>query len=268
MSAALNDNKTDFDLTTEAGRTANDAFQEIAQSGMDLTKAMADNGATQDELQGALSGTYDDLLEAARGFGLSEEAAEDLTREILGIPDNVDIDTWMDDQAERQAQDTKRALDNIPRSVNTTVTTTYTSRGNPGSTFAGSQSQNRRGFATGGYTGDGGKYEPKGIVHGGEFVTTKEKTARYRPVLEAIHNGTYQLPGYAGGGYVTGAQYIPAPYEPSANARANGAGVGSRGWNGPPVQIQAIGLEAHAVAAETGAVFDHKARTMTAGYHR
>ena len=105
-------------------------------------------------------------------------------------------------------------------------------------------------------------------MHRGEFVTTKEKAARYRPVLEAIHNGTYQLPGYAGGGYVTGAQYIPAPYEPSANARANGAGVGSRGWNGPPVQIQAIGLEAHAVAAETGAVFDHKARTMTAGYHR
>ena len=205
MSAALNDNKTDFDLTTEAGRTANSAFQEIAQSGMDLTKAMADNGATQDELQGALSSTYDDLLEAARGFGLSEEAAEDLTREILGIPDDVDIDTWMDDEAERQAQDTKRALDGIPRSVNTTVTTTYRTHGSP-SNITGSQSRNTRTFATGGYTGDGGKYEPKGIVHGGEFVTTKEKTARYRPVLEAIHNGTYQLPGYANGGYVIGSQ--------------------------------------------------------------
>lgn len=32
-------------------------------------------------------------------------------------------------------------------------------------------------FATGGYTGDGGKYEPKGIVHAGEFVFTKEQTA-------------------------------------------------------------------------------------------
>lgn len=33
-------------------------------------------------------------------------------------------------------------------------------------------------FAVGGYTGDGGKYEPKGVVHGGEFVIDKENTAR------------------------------------------------------------------------------------------
>ncbi|WP_459594910.1 phage tail tape measure C-terminal domain-containing protein, partial [Enterobacter hormaechei] len=26
-----------------------------------------------------------------------------------------------------------------------------------------------KGFSGGGYTGDGGKYEPKGVVHGGEF---------------------------------------------------------------------------------------------------
>ncbi|MFA9487461.1 MULTISPECIES: phage tail tape measure protein [unclassified Mannheimia] len=35
-----------------------------------------------------------------------------------------------------------------------------------------------RGFATGGYTGNGGKYEPAGIVHRGEYVMTKEATAR------------------------------------------------------------------------------------------
>lgn len=33
-------------------------------------------------------------------------------------------------------------------------------------------------FANGGYTGNGGKYEPKGIVHGGEYVMTKEATSR------------------------------------------------------------------------------------------
>lgn len=35
-----------------------------------------------------------------------------------------------------------------------------------------------QGFAQGGYTGNGGKYEPKGIVHGGEYVMTKEATSR------------------------------------------------------------------------------------------
>lgn len=33
-------------------------------------------------------------------------------------------------------------------------------------------------FSSGGYTGDGGKYDPKGTVHGGEFVFTKEATDR------------------------------------------------------------------------------------------
>jgi tape measure domain-containing protein len=42
---------------------------------------------------------------------------------------------------------------------------------------------------TGGYTGDGGKYEPAGTVHKGEFVFSKEKTAKYRPLFEEIHKG-------------------------------------------------------------------------------
>lgn len=43
-------------------------------------------------------------------------------------------------------------------------------------------------FHDGGYTGDGGEWQPSGVVHKGEFVTTKEKTARHRGLLEAIHN--------------------------------------------------------------------------------
>jgi hypothetical protein len=35
------------------------------------------------------------------------------------------------------------------------------------------------GFAEGGYTGDGGKYDEAGIVHKGEFVNTKEQTSKY-----------------------------------------------------------------------------------------
>jgi tape measure domain-containing protein len=54
---------------------------------------------------------------------------------------------------------------------------------------ARAQAQAAASFATGGYTGDGGKYEPAGIVHRGEFVVTKEKTQKFRPILEAIHAG-------------------------------------------------------------------------------
>lgn len=260
LSGVLNENKTDFELSTAAGSAANDAFQEIATSGMDLTKTLADNNATQEELQGALNDTYNDLVTAAEGFGLSEEAAEDLAREVLGIPDDVSIDTWMDDQAERQAEATKAALDRIPGRINTTVTTTYKQSGTK-PTFAGAQSNNQRGFADGGYTGDGGKYEPAGVVHRGEFVTTKEKTARYRPVLEAIHAGT--LPGYAGGGFVTGAQYVPVPYEPSAAARAGGAQVaGAQFSYNPTIQ----GPDATVVADRSFQAFKHWASTESTGY--
>lgn len=53
-----------------------------------------------------------------------------------------------------------------------------------------------RGFADGGYTGDGGKYEAAGVVHKGEFVMTKENTQKYRPILEAMHEGRFK--GVAG----------------------------------------------------------------------
>lgn len=56
------------------------------------------------------------------------------------------------------------------------------------------------GHYDGGYTGDGGKYEPKGIVHGGEFVFTKEATSAIGiGNLYAMMRGAQ---GYAGGGYV------------------------------------------------------------------
>lgn len=57
------------------------------------------------------------------------------------------------------------------------------------------------GFAKGGYTGDGGKYQPAGLVHRGEFVVNKEATARNRALLEAM-NDRRKLPGFASGGFV------------------------------------------------------------------
>jgi lambda family phage tail tape measure protein len=62
------------------------------------------------------------------------------------------------------------------------------------------------GWDDGGFTGAGGKYAPAGIVHKGEFVFDQQKTARYRPLFEAIHAGRdiKSWRGYAEGGYVGG----------------------------------------------------------------
>lgn len=55
------------------------------------------------------------------------------------------------------------------------------------------------GFAGGGYTGTGGKYEPAGVVHRGEFVFTQEATNRI-----GVGNLYRMMRGYATGGLVGG----------------------------------------------------------------
>lgn len=55
------------------------------------------------------------------------------------------------------------------------------------------------GFAGGGYTGSGGKYEPAGVVHRGEFVFTQEATNRI-----GVGNLYKMMRGYATGGLVGG----------------------------------------------------------------
>lgn len=61
------------------------------------------------------------------------------------------------------------------------------------------------GFSGGGYTGDGGKYDPAGIVHKGEFVFTKEATQRI-----GARNLYRLMRGYANGGSVGGSGYSRA----------------------------------------------------------
>lgn len=54
---------------------------------------------------------------------------------------------------------------------------------------ARNQARAAAGFEKGGYTGDGQRREPAGIVHKGEFVFDQQKTRRYRSLFEDIHRG-------------------------------------------------------------------------------
>lgn len=58
-------------------------------------------------------------------------------------------------------------------------------------------------YADGGYTGDGGKYEPKGIVHGGEYVIPKWMVKQNKPLVTSLE--VARKKGYAEGGSVGGA---------------------------------------------------------------
>ncbi|NVO55090.1 hypothetical protein HW561_04705 [Rhodobacteraceae bacterium B1Z28] len=74
-------------------------------------------------------------------------------------------------------------------------------------------------FAEGGYTGNGGKYEPAGVVHRGEYVMSKEATNRIGVGnLEALHSSAKR--GYASGGYVG-----RAPVQAVSAARSESVGA-------------------------------------------
>ena len=92
-------------------------------------------------------------------------------------------------------------------------------------------------FAEGGYTGDGGKYQPAGVVHAGEFVMTKEATSRI-----GVGNLYSMMRGYADGGLVGSAPLAGGSnggqvninikneagadgYQATASARKNDGGI-------------------------------------------
>jgi lambda family phage tail tape measure protein len=95
----------------------------------------------------------------------------------------------------------------------------------------------------GGYTGDGGKYEPKGVVHGGEVVIRKEVVQQpgMRAYLEKLNkNG----PGYADGGYVGlsgGSSAMPAA------SSAQGPVVIQQNFSVPDASNDSSGADMNAV---------------------
>ncbi|EEQ2690094.1 phage tail tape measure protein [Escherichia coli] len=96
-------------------------------------------------------------------------------------------------------------------------------------------------FATGGFTGTGGKYEPAGIVHRGEFVFTKEATSRI-----GVGNLYRLMRGYAEGGYVGGAE------SPAQMRRAEGINFNQNNH----VVIQNDGINGQAGPQLMKAVYD------------
>jgi phage-related minor tail protein len=86
------------------------------------------------------------------------------------------------------------------------------------------------GFASGGYTGAGGKYEPAGVVHRGEYVFDKAATSRL-----GVSNLERLRKGYAQGGFVGMPGSMPASSSPSISAPIS-------------IQIDATGADAAGLA--------------------
>ena len=112
------------------------------------------------------------------------------------------------------------------------------------------------GFASGGYTGDGGKYQPAGVVHRGEYVITKEATSRLGiGFLNHLNYGR----GYANGGSVGS---IPSTgYKPMAGGRISVKVIN----NGEPVNASVEQRQRNGETEITVELIRQIARTETNG---
>ncbi|WDF34542.1 phage tail tape measure protein [Arthrobacter agilis] len=118
LGAILNATGTDFNTMSEAGKNANGVLQGIVSDGLKVAETFSgDLSKSAADVNQQLISTYDAGVQTAMGLGLGEEAAIALTRELMGIPPGVSVETWMSEAAEMRADTTGEAIGEIPDSV-------------------------------------------------------------------------------------------------------------------------------------------------------
>ena len=135
------------------------------------------------------------------------------------------------DQALQSIATIRSELDGL-QDKSVTVTVNTVSTGNaplPGpvngdyAAYAAAAGFQKEGFAVGGYTGPGGKWQPAGIVHAGEFVLRQE-VVRQRGMLSLLQRlnreGLAALPGFANGGLVNNISFGSVRSTPAAQRAA------------------------------------------------
>ncbi|WP_298494818.1 hypothetical protein [uncultured Maritimibacter sp.] len=126
-------------------------------------------------------------------------------------------------------------------------------------------------FSSGGYTGDGGKFQPAGVVHKGEFVFSKEATSRIGAAnLSALHQTAQR--GYANGGLVGSTMGLQSASGARSDAQASqaitiNAPVTVNGSSGTPEQNRDLARQVTRELEGTmrGLVVDELRRQMRPG---
>lgn len=225
VTESIKTNGTSLDVNTEKGRANQTAFNGVASAAMATAEAQAaetlasqGSAAAQGVLQSSLQASYDDLVAAAGQFGITGDAADDMARKALGIPKEVPISTWVNDNATAKLDGIKAKADALDGKNSTVTITTveriqrdYESLNN-----AGPRQIANGNMATGGRISDlpgywfGGRIpHPRpsdmtkdnvlGLVGGGkpimlqgqEWVINGRSSDKYNSELAAINAGTF-----------------------------------------------------------------------------
>lgn len=124
LAATAAENAATLDLTTEAGRNNMSALQGLADAGRELLDANVRAGESQGTLRDGLIDTYSTLVANAQAMGQSATEADALARKLMGIPANVDVETYLSDAALVAAEATGNAIEAIPGYRGVTVAVT------------------------------------------------------------------------------------------------------------------------------------------------
>jgi lambda family phage tail tape measure protein len=220
---------------------ASAAYQDYLQSAKDVA------GQTKNLFSNAFNGMEDALTTFVTTGKLS---FGDLAKSILADLARIEI---------RQASSS--ALSALFGVATTAVGAYFGGASSAGSTQAGYTGSAYQSWLSsqhwdGGYTGDGGKYEPMGVVHGGEVVIRKEVVQQpgMRAYLERLNKSG--KPGYADGGYVGlasgGAGSAAAPAAGNSIVIQQNFTVPNAANDSSDRDMQAVG-QAYAATAKRGA---------------
>lgn len=184
---ALEENGRAWNLNTEAGLKNRRAVEQQASSWNELNRTQGQTPAQARVARKALEDT-------AMSLGATREEARRYAKQLMDIPNQLKTKIDADVNGAMAKIDALEArLNNISdEDVYINVRHREYGKGSMGPVD---------GFASGGYTGKGGKYEPAGIVHRDEVVLPQEIV---RSDWSHIKSRYGFLPGFADGGMVGG----------------------------------------------------------------
>ncbi|UXO93837.1 tail tape measure protein [Pseudanabaena phage Pan2] len=238
------DASTELQGNSQAARQNRAVLAGLLNNYQDYITALAEGGADQATLNAAVARSRQEFLAQARALGFADAELQpyvatfgDFTQLINRIPRNITVTANADPAiqafneyaaAARNAAAAGSALANIPlgnskgarqkaleaRIIALEAWIKQLARaGNAaGAISAAEQIESIRrlllsgNYATGGYTGRGGKYEPAGIVHRGEYVVPKQGVDQSTglPKPSYMNSLGAQMPSSRGGSYASG----------------------------------------------------------------
>lgn len=239
---------TNLKGNTKGARDNRKTLADLVKKYQDYITALAASGADQKTLNAAIAKSKAEFLAQAQALGYSNAQLKpyvasfnDMATAIARIPRNITVAANPNPALQALNEFMAKAKATIGGGVSVPISTMADTSGakkviraeiaalnaaliaeyarlggNGNARTTGLQAAIKKlqaqlaGFATGGYTGRGGKYEPAGVVHRGEYVVPKEQVDQRTGLPYASALGNLQAgsraprSSYATGGYVGG----------------------------------------------------------------